>query len=33
MARSVTYFLEMSAQNALKVDTKDYFRDKEKMKI
>ena len=33
MARSVAYFLEMSAQNSLKVDAKDYFRDKETMKI
>ena len=33
MARSAAYFLEMSAQNSLKVDAKDYFRDIETMKI
>ena len=33
MAWSDAYFLEVSAQVLLKVAAKDYFRDKETMKI
>ena len=33
MARSDAYFLEVSAHVLLKVATKDYFGDKETMKI
>ena len=33
MALSDAYFLEVSAKVALKVATKDYFRDKQAVKI